>query len=78
MFIIESFMTCTFVILDTQIFPHSDEEESLRLPLTPKRDIEVEDIEIIAETLEQSRKRHHIQKALPIIRINSLAYVETS
>ena len=75
---ISSSQVLIFVILDTRIFPHYDEEEYLRLPLTPRRDIEDEDIEIIAETLEQSRKRHQIQLVLPTIRINSLACVETS
>ena len=58
------------------MFPHFDKEASLRLPLTPRRDIEVEDIEVIVQTLKRSRRRHHIRLALPAIKINNLAYVE--
>ena len=74
-------------ILDNRIVPHCDNEVSHSLPPIPRRDIEVKDIEVIVKTLEKSRRshphHHHPIKfavpwALPSIRINNLAYVETS
>ena len=55
------------------MFPYFDKEVSLRLPLTPRRDIEVEDI---VETRKQSRRGYHIQLARPAIKINNLTRVE--
>ena len=57
--------------LDTRYFYDSDKEVSSRPPPIPRRDIEVEDINVIVIALQQTRREHHDQVTLPSIKINN-------